>query len=206
MARFLRTNLATRPFYNETAVRFWLAVLAAVVVAATIFNVAQWIRYSRSDTELAQRASLDEAKAADLRSGAAKLRSSVDNAQVQAIATDAGMANSLIDRRTFSWTELFNRFEATIPANMRITSVRQRIDRVSGPVLTITVVARSIKDINQFMESLEQSGAFTHLLAQDETLNEKDEVEGTLEAVYRPSAGPASAVAPEAAPTTGVRP
>jgi Tfp pilus assembly protein PilN len=206
MARFLRTNLATRPFYNETAVRFWLAVLAAAVVAATIFNVTQWIRYSRSDTELAQRASRDEARAAELRSGATKLRTSVDGTQVQAIAADAGMANSLIDRRTFSWTELFNRFEATIPGNLRITSVRQRIDRVRGPVLTITVVAQSVKDINQFMESLEQSGAFTQLLAQDETLNEQDEVEGTLEALYRPAAGTAAPAAPEAAPTTGVRP
>ena len=36
----LRTNLATRPFYNEGAVRLVLLGLGLVVVAATLFNVA----------------------------------------------------------------------------------------------------------------------------------------------------------------------
>lgn len=206
MPRFLRTNLATRPFYNEAAVRLWLAVLAAVVVAATIFNLTLWVRYSRSDTELAEKAVRDEARAAELRADAARLRSSVDNSQVKAIATDANLANSLIDRRTFSWTALFNRFEDMIPANLRITSVRQRVDRVRGPVLTITVVGKSVKDVNQFMETLEKSGVFTQLLAQDESINDQNEVEGTLEALYRPVSATAAPTALEVAPTAGERP
>ncbi len=50
----IRGNLATRPFYNEPAVHLWLFVAALVVVVATLFNVVQMLRYSRSDTELAQ--------------------------------------------------------------------------------------------------------------------------------------------------------
>ncbi len=61
----IRTNLSTRPFYNEGAVRSWLAILAIVAVAATIFNVSRVLRYSRSDTELATQASRDEARAAE---------------------------------------------------------------------------------------------------------------------------------------------
>ena len=63
----IRTNLSTRPFYNERAVRLWLLAFAALVVAASVFNVTRVIRYSRSDTELATQASRDEARAADLR-------------------------------------------------------------------------------------------------------------------------------------------
>ena len=120
----LKTNLATRPFYNESAVRVWLAAAALVVTVATVFNVWQWFGYVRSDAALAAQASADEAKAAELRRSAARSRSSVDANQMQAIAADAQQANNLIGRRTFSWTELFNRFEVTIPANVRITSVR----------------------------------------------------------------------------------
>ena len=72
----LRTNLSTRPFYNERAVHVWLAVIALVVVAATAFNVSRVIRYSQSDTRLATQADRDEARATDLRKEAAQLRAS----------------------------------------------------------------------------------------------------------------------------------
>ena len=37
----IRTNLATRPFYNERAVRLVLLAIAALGLAATAFNVTQ---------------------------------------------------------------------------------------------------------------------------------------------------------------------
>src|SRR5258708_21330922 len=125
----IRTNLSTRPFYNEGAVRLWLLVLAIAVVLATVFNVTRLLQYSRSDTELAAQASRDEARTADLRASAAELRASVDVRQIAEASNEARVANDLIDRRTFSWTELFNRFEATLPAEVRITAVRPRIER-----------------------------------------------------------------------------
>ena len=123
----MRTNLSTRPFYNERAVRAWLLLLAAVVAAATIFNVSRVLHYSRSDTELALRASQDEAAAAALRATASRERASVDTRQIASASNDARLANDLIDRRTFSWTELLNRFETTLPPEVRLTSVRPRI-------------------------------------------------------------------------------
>ena len=54
----IRTNLSTRPFYNERIVHVWLIAIALVVVlAATAFNVSRVLRYSRSDTRLATQAS-----------------------------------------------------------------------------------------------------------------------------------------------------
>ena len=70
----IRTNLSSRPFYNERLVYLWLAALAAVVVVATAFNASRVLRYSRSDTQLETQASRDESRAADLRRQAAQLR------------------------------------------------------------------------------------------------------------------------------------
>ena len=56
----IRTNLSTRPFYNERAVSLWLLVFLFVVVAATVFNTTRVLRYSHSDTELGTTASQDE--------------------------------------------------------------------------------------------------------------------------------------------------
>jgi Tfp pilus assembly protein PilN len=184
----IRTNLSTRPFYNERAVRLWLLVAAIVVAAATLFNVARVLQYSRSDTELATQASRDEARAADLRATAARFRASVDPREIEFAFTEARQANELIDRRTFSWTDLFNRFETTLPDNVRVVAVRPKIDAKRGIVLQIDVVARSVEDVGNFMEHLEATGAFVDLLSTEEHFNDQNQLEASLETVYVPSA------------------
>ena len=184
----IRTNLSTRPFYNEGVVRAWLAILALVAIAATIFNVSRVLQYSRSDTELATQASRDEARAAEVRTTAGKLRASVDTKQVDAASVEARQANDLIDRRTFSWTELFNRPETTLPPEVRITSVRPSLDRDRRIMLMITVLSRGVDDVNEFMEKLEATGAFANVLSRDERVNDSGQLAAALESEYVPPA------------------
>src|SRR5712692_8922800 len=185
----IRTNLSTRPFYNERAVGLALLVLAALVVSATIFNVTRVIQLSRSDKQLLGDASRDEQRAVKSRADAARLRASVDPRQIEFVSLEAHKANDLIDRRTFSWTELFNYFETTLPDDVRITSVRPTVDSRNGTVLTITVVAKTADDVNQFMENLEKTGAFGNLHAADEQLTEQGLYEASLRGKYLPLAG-----------------
>src|SRR5262249_30201642 len=109
-----KTNLSTRPVYNEPAVYFLFPMVALLVVWATLFTASRGRRYSRSDTQLATEATRNKARAADLRQQATRLRATVDPKQIEYASTEARQANDLIDRRTFSWTDLFNRFEATL--------------------------------------------------------------------------------------------
>ena len=180
----IRSNLSTRPFYNEGAVRLWLTVFAIVAAAATTFNVSRVLGYSRSDAALATQASRDETRAAELRASAAKLRASVDVKQVDVASVEAREANELIDRRTFSWTELFNRLENTLPPDVRITSVRPALDREHRIMLTISVLARGVDDVNEFMENLETIGAFKDLLSREERINDDGQLVAVLEAEY----------------------
>jgi Tfp pilus assembly protein PilN len=201
----IRNNLSTRPFYNVAAVRAWLAVGVVLVVLATAFNVVHVLRYSNSNTELVTRAENDEARAAELRRAAQKLRSSVDVAQVDAVSADARQANDLIDRRTFSWTELFNRFERTLPADVRITAVQPTIDRDRQIHLLVTVLARTVDDVNQFMENLDQTRAFVDLRSSSESATEDGQITSALDMIYKPAmpgeatAQPAGAAQPAAA-------
>lgn len=185
----IRTNLSTRPFYNERVVRIWLIAIALLVVAAGAFNISRVLRYSRSDTRLATQAAHDESRAADLRRQAAALRASVDPRQVEFASADARQANDLIDRRTFSWTELFNRFETALPDDVRIAGVRPRVDRVRGIILTITVAARGVDDVSVFIENLEATGAFANVRPVEEHPDESGMLQSILEAVYLPAAG-----------------
>ena len=63
----IKTNLATRPFYNERAVRLAILLLLLIVVLASVFNVTRVIQLSRSDTRLGTQATRDEAMAAERR-------------------------------------------------------------------------------------------------------------------------------------------
>lgn len=192
----IRTNLSTRPFYNARLVSLGIGLLALVVAAATAFNVTRALTYAGTNTELVAQASQDESTARDLRATATKLRATVDPKQIEAISAEAREANALIDRRTLSWTELFNRFEDTLPADTRITAVRPSIDRDRRILLTVTVTARSVDDIDQFMQKLDATGVFLDVQSTREQTTEDGQVVSTLEMIYRPAGSAPAKVSP----------
>lgn len=186
----IRTNLATRPFYNERAVQLGLLVVALLAALATAFNVSRLVQLSRRDTRLSTQAARDESGATDLRRRAARVRASIDPRLIERAAADARQANELIDRRTFSWTELFNRFETTLPDEVRFTTVRPKLDPKRGIVLTIIVAAQNsnVDAVNLFIDHLESTGAFTELQKIGETVDDENQLVATIESVYTPSA------------------
>src|SRR5436309_16091145 len=109
----IRTNLSTRPFYNERPVQLVLVSIGLLALAATVFNVTRVIQLSGRDTRLIAQASRDEASAAELRRAAARDRATVDPKSLERASAEAREANDLNDRRIFSWTEVVNRFETT---------------------------------------------------------------------------------------------
>ena len=184
----IRTNLSTRPFYNERPVQLVLLFVGLVAFAATVFNATQIIRLSGRDTRLATQATSDEASAAELRRSAARDRATVDPKALERASTEAREANNLIDRRTFSWTDLFNRFETTLPDDVRITAIQPRVDAKQGIVLTIVVAAKGVDDVNQFLENLDATGAFVEVQAPDNRFDDQGQLQATLKTIYRPSA------------------
>src|SRR5436189_3752467 len=183
------STIATRPFYNERAVHLAILLLALIVVIASVFNATRVVQLSRSDTQLGTQASRDEARAAELRASAVRLRASVDPRQIEVVSVEARKANDLIDRRTFSWTELFNKFETTLPDEVRITSVRPKVD-ANGTTLTIAVIARAVDDVSRFMDNLQKTGAFRAVGSRiEEPVNEQGQLEAVFDAIYLPLAG-----------------
>ena len=141
-------NLATRPFYNDR-VAMWLFAAAVVVGAATVFNISQMVRYSRSDTELARQAATTRRAPQSLRARrpvSARPWTPTNRARLHRGPT----CERMIDRRDLLGTALWNEFEATLPQNVRITSFRPRLEPKRGNVVTISVIARSVDDVQEF--------------------------------------------------------
>jgi Tfp pilus assembly protein PilN len=187
----ITNNLSTRPFYNERGLHACLFAIALATAAATVFNVVWVVRYTQSDTALAAEAARDAGLAEQASEGAARLLASVDRRQLADATAEAQQANELIDRRTFSWTGLFDQFQTTLPDNVRIAAVRPQLDPRRGIVLTINVVARSVEDVDQFMRRLDGTGVFADLLSTDERFDEAGLLQAALETTYTPAAAAA---------------
>ena len=193
MARLPRINLSTRPFYNERAIHAVLVLAAAVVLAVSAYNLWQVYVLSGRHAELQGRIELAETKTRALRDQATTIRRSINPRELEATVAAAREANVVIERRVFSWTEVLNQFETTLPASVRISSVRPRVERDGTMMLEVVVLARTVEAVDAFIENLEKGGAFSGVLSREEFVHEDGLIQASLEGRYRPPSGPAPA-------------
>jgi len=182
----LRTNLSTRPFYNEHGIHAGLAAVTVLVGALTIFNVTEIVLLTRRQVDLSNQTSTAEMRAQNLRAHANSVRKSINPKELDAVSAAAREANLLIGRRLFSWTDLLGRLETTLPDDVRITSMRPDIDRNGEITVQMTVVGRRVEDIDRFMENLEKTGAFTDVLSKEETTSDDGLRQTSVEGRYLP--------------------
>ena len=179
----LRTNLATRPFYNERAVYLVLGLVAAVGLVALYLEAGRVIELSRLNTDRTQQAEIAEREGSRLAVLAAGIQRSVSAAALDEVAAAAREANLLIDQRVFSWTDFFNRIETTLPSDVMMTEVRPDIEPGSVEV-TMGVLGRSLGAIDEFIESLEDSGAFTEVLNRSSEITDDGMYRARLRGTY----------------------
>jgi type IV pilus assembly protein PilN len=177
----LRTNLSTRPFYNERAVQLVLGALVVLVAVLTGFNIVEVVRLTGTQRTLGAHAVESEREAARLRTEAATVRAQINAKELETVASAAREANGIIDQRAFSWSGLFDQLEETLPDDVRITAVDPSLSPQGQFVIEITVQARRSEDVDQFIEALEKTGSFRNVITPAEATNE----DGLLQAVVR---------------------
>jgi Tfp pilus assembly protein PilN len=155
----LRANLSTRPFYNERAVHAVAAVAAILVLAVTIWQVTRVVALSALKTELNAAIARDQDEAQRLSREAADIRRGIDQREITAVAAAAKEANLLIEQRTFSWTQLFNQLEATLPEDVMLTAIDPSFEDGVTHV-HMDIQGRGGDVIDKFWEQLEKTGAF----------------------------------------------
>ena len=188
----LRTNLSTRPFYNVRAVHVALRAAGVILLGAMLFNVVQVVRLGMGQQSLGARAGEAEEEAARLRTDATRILAQINPQELQVVVDAAREANQIIDQRAFSWTELFGRFEATLPSGVRLTAVRPRLESTGDFVVAIGVEARRAEDLDAFVEALETNGGFRNALAVQAQTGASGLIEAIVEGAYVPPPDDAS--------------
>jgi type IV pilus assembly PilN-like protein len=196
----LRTNLSTRPFYNIRAVQVALGALALLVVVLTLLNLVQLIRLTSSGRALGARAEQAEADAQRLREEARRIRSQIDARELNEVAAAAEEANSIIDLRAFSWSDLFSQLETTEPENVRLTSFQTQEDRSGKLIVNLRVQARRVQDLESFIDALEKTGRFHEVLAAEEQTTPEGLINALVESVYSPPVAETTAAPQTPAP------
>jgi len=195
----LRGNLSSRPFYNERLVSLAFGVIGIIAVALTTFNAYTLYQLSAQRSTLKAAIETDTKQAETINRGAAALQSSVDKQTLVRLAGSTQEANSLIDSRTFSWTEFFGYIEKTMPMNLRLIAVAPRIEKGEIKV-TMSIEAKKLDDINTFVDALQQTGAFYDVYPKVSEGNDDGSFRSDVMSFYLP---PKGSSAPGKPPTPG---
>jgi type IV pilus assembly protein PilN len=164
----VRLNLATKPL--ETHRRFLAGAGLAALVAGSVFLWLGWHVYSvrKVDAELRARTEKARQEMAQLEEQRAKLESFFSQKEIKGLNDRAAFLNSIIDARSFDWTQMFMDLEHILPGGVRVISIEPK--QVSGHVeVKLSVGASNDEAKLKFLRALEESKEFTDVQEQHET-------------------------------------
>ena len=186
-----KLNLASNPFRNRALPWTVAAILALASVIALVLIAKSTIQ--------------TKAKVLAAQSDVAKLQKSINALRQQGEAIKVAMtpeqvrllksAHSLVDRKRFSWSQLFADLEAALPGGVRVSrivvkEVRAQNDRTVAN-LDLTVACKNPATITQMIEDMEREGVF-HAELRAQTLQRgrgESGAEYEMDVYYAPRSG-----------------
>lgn len=155
-----RLNLSSQPFRNRT-LPWAVAVLVSVVsLLALVLTFAEYSRV-RADADAAERqVQTLRTERADLERQAAEIRRTIPPEQRQTLEA----AHALVERKSFSWSQLFADLERSLPSSVRVARINVRDVSQRGEQTTaeldLTVVGRTPNDVIGMMTEMNRVGIF----------------------------------------------
>jgi type IV pilus assembly protein PilN len=184
----VRLNLATKA--QETHRRFLVVAGFVVLVAGTLFLSLGWHVYSVRNVDARLRAESEETtrRIAELQSERADLERFFTQPENAKLHDRAAFLNSLIDGRSFNWTQMFMDLERILPGGVRVVSIEPH--QVKGRVEVKLTMGTSTDEAKlKFLRALEASHQFSEIQLDSERAPAKGSAAGDqkiveLTAVY----------------------
>src|SRR6202035_3960860 len=156
----VRLNLATKA--QETHRRFMVVAGLVAAVAGVIFLAFGWHVYSirNVDARLRAQSEITSRRIGELQAERADLERFFAQPENAKLHDRAAFLNSLIDGRSFNWTQMFMDLERIMPGGVRVVSIEPR--QVKGRVeVKLTVGASNDEAKLKFLRALEESKQFS---------------------------------------------
>jgi Tfp pilus assembly protein PilN len=131
-------------------------VLGALFVALAATALVGWLgtRHIQAETDGLR------AQIAPLEQTAVRERTPLQDSQVRQVLDRAQMFNQLIDRKSISWTRLFERLEEILPPGVELVSLRP-MQRNGDNAVDLRLAGESLGPAIDFVRQLEAASDFT---------------------------------------------
>ncbi len=153
-------NLASRPYENLRP--FYTAAALAGILAAVLAALVVWSDWqNRRETRLlSEQNDRFERELADLDREQRELEQWLGRPEVQEIRDRSSFLNSLIARKSLSWTRMFMDLERILPDRVQVTSIQPALNSSQQVELKLTVAAATMPPLVEFLKKLESSSRF----------------------------------------------
>lgn len=155
--RFFHIELGSRYRWYVAPARLVLVAVSGILGAFILWSMAQTVMTMRDQQDMQAR--LDHVRMQDHQLLAAAQQESTDlsGPSSQQLSLEVGLANQLLTKRNFSWTQFLSALEAAIPKHVSIKSIR--LDPGSA-VVHMTGLAVTVEDVTALTVTLQDHAVF----------------------------------------------
>jgi len=199
----LDINLATRPY--EDAREFWarwglgVGLLALLTLFLLGLTVNDWTKAGRDRHEIAQL----QQQIAQRDSERAQAQAFLDMAANRSTRDQSQFLNGLIQRKSFSWTRVFEDLEQVMPSNLHVVSLRPNLNEQNQMELEMKVACDTRAAAVELVHRMEGSKHFQGAQLVQEGAESGSGVAASVVSIYVPDLAPDSA--PDSAPHSKAR-
>lgn len=184
----LDINLATRPY--EDAREFWLrwglvvGLLGILTLALVVVTVRGWINAGRDRNEIAR----IESQIAERDHERAKAQAFLDMAVNRSTRDQSQFLNGLIQRKSFSWTRVFEELELVMPSNLHVVSLKPELNDQNQMELEMRVECETRAAAVELVHRMEGSKHFqgAQMVQEGQGSERGSGVAALVDAVYVP--------------------
>jgi len=148
------------------------AATLAMVVFTVLLSVLAWFNYSSSRKSSAHIRELDQ-KINDLQQQRAKAVQVENQPENRVVMDENKYWNRQINRRGFSWTQLFNDLQKIMPGRVYVISVAPELTPDNQLKLKMTIGGESSQDLNDLVKKMEGSQKFRHTELKAQTIQKE---------------------------------
>jgi len=184
----LDLNLATRPY--EDAREFWsrwglgVGLLGLFTLILLGFTIRGWVNAGRDRHAIAQL----QAQIAEKDSERAQAQAFLEMAANHSTRDQSQFLNGLIQRKSFSWTRVFEDLERVMPNRLHVISLRPELNEQNQVELEMKVVGDTRAEAVDLVHRMEGSKHFqgSQLVQEAQAGNDATSVVATVSAIYVP--------------------
>ncbi len=186
-------NLASHPY--EDARQFWMRwgtglALLIILTAALLAETVMGFIFAQQDQRMIGQIRSEIARRDQER---AKAEAFLNQPQNRVIRDRSQFLNGLIERKAFSWTQVFADLERVMPARLHVVSIHPDLTDEDQLQIKLTVAGESRDRALDLVRRMEESPRFRQpeINSENAQVNSQtpgDNVEFTISALYVPAA------------------